>query len=432
MKYLVYIVSLLCFTANAAGQNMEIYVSDAGNFSNPPWQILKFDENGENPQVFIKDNLSWPQDIVFLDESNTVLVSNFSSNRITRHNAVTGAYISDFAQSISEPTRMKIGKDNLLYVLQWSGTGKVRRYELDGTFVGDFTSLGVSQSIGLDWDKDGNLYVSSYNGDLVRKFDPQGKDAGVFINSNLVGPTNIWFDENGDLLVSDYDSTSVKRFDPDGNYLGPFLTGLGNSEGVAIFANGNILIGNGRTNSVKMFAKDGTYIEDFVESGSGGLITPNAVVIRNDSSHETFKINAGLNDAWYNPLTDGQGFFITVYPGFNVVSLAWFTYDTELPPEDAQANLGDAGHRWITALGPIVDNQVIMEIEITSGGLFDTPGDVQRTDPPGSDGTITLTFDSCNSGKIEYDITSINQQGEIPIRRVADDNIVLCEVLNAD
>ncbi len=69
---------------------------------------------------------------------------------------------------------MKIGADSLLYVLQWSGNGKVRRYELDGTFVDDFTSVGVTQSIGIDWDNDGNLYVSSYGGDNVRKFDTNG------------------------------------------------------------------------------------------------------------------------------------------------------------------------------------------------------------------------------------------------------------------
>ena len=145
-----------------------------------------------------------------------------------------------------------------------------------------------------------------------------------------------------------------------------------------------------------------------------------------------FALNAGLNDAWYDPVTSGQGFFITVFPDLNAVSLAWFTYDTELPVEDATANLGDPGHRWLTAVGAIEGNQVNMEIEMTSGGLFDTATVIERTDPPGSDGTITLTFDSCNSGTIDYDITSINRQGTVPIRRVADDNIAICEALNAD
>jgi len=147
---------------------------------------------------------------------------------------------------------------------------------------------------------------------------------------------------------------------------------------------------------------------------------------------ETININAGMNDAWYNPITNGQGFFITVFPDLNVVSLAWFTYDTELPPVDAEANLGDPGHRWLTALGPIEGNQVLMNIDIASGGIFDTATDIQHTDPPGSDGTIILTFDSCNSGTVEYDITSIDRQGIVPIRRVVDDNIVICEALNAD
>jgi hypothetical protein len=150
------------------------------------------------------------------------------------------------------------------------------------------------------------------------------------------------------------------------------------------------------------------------------------------SMFNIFKINPGLNDAWYYPATDGQGFFITVFPDLEIITLAWFTYDTELPPEDAQANLGDAGHRWLTASGPINGDHVLMNIEMTSGGIFDTPTDIKRTEPPGSDGTILLTFHSCNSGVVEYDIPSINQKGTVPIQRVAGDNIVLCEALGTD
>jgi len=145
-----------------------------------------------------------------------------------------------------------------------------------------------------------------------------------------------------------------------------------------------------------------------------------------------FQINAGLNDAWYNPTTDGQGFFITVFPDRGTVSLAWFTYDTALPAEGAQANLGDPGHRWITAIGPITGNQAVMSIDITSAGLFDTASAVEHTDPEGADGTITLTFENCNSAIVEYDITSIARQGSVPIQRVANDNILLCETLNAE
>ena len=81
-----------------------------------------------------------------------------------------------------------------------------------------------------------------------------------------------------------------------------------------------------------------------VANGSGTIAAANVTNIAvtcADSPPPGFQINAGLNDAWYNPLTDGQGFFVTVYPDRQLVFLSWFTYDTTLPPEDATSNLGD-------------------------------------------------------------------------------------------
>jgi hypothetical protein len=148
------------------------------------------------------------------------------------------------------------------------------------------------------------------------------------------------------------------------------------------------------------------------------------------ASAPLLQMNSGLNDAWYNPMTDGQGLFITVFPDLAKVSLAWFTYDTELPPMDATANLGDPGHRWLTALGPISGNQSVMVIDIASGGIFDTATEIEHTEPIGSDGTITLTFKNCSEGSIAYNIPSIGRQGTVPIRRIVDDNILLCERLS--
>jgi hypothetical protein len=80
-------------------------------------------------------------------------------------------------------------------------------------------------------------------------------------------------------------------------------------------------------------------------------------------------------------------------------------------------------------VGAIDGNTAVMDIEFTTGGLFDAASEVQVTDPVGSDGTITLSFTDCASGLVEYDIKSIDQQGSVPIQRVANDNVVLCEVL---
>jgi hypothetical protein len=118
-------------------------------------------------------------------------------------------------------------------------------------------------------------------------------------------------------------------------------------------------------------------------------------------------------------------FHITVFPNLSFVTLAWFTYDTVLLDVSATANLGDPGHRWLTALGSIDGHQSVMDDTVTSGGLFDTATDVERM----SDGTITLRFEDCKSGVIAYDIPSIGRQGSIPIQRIAEDNVSLCEAL---
>jgi len=175
---------------------------------------------------------------------------------------------------------MKIEKDSLLYVLQWGTHGQVLRYELDGTFVGKFTTIGTTRSIGLDWDTECNLYVSSYSENIVRKYDQNGVEMGNFISNSLQGPTNIWFDDNGDLLVLNWDRSSVMRFDSTGMFIEHFIEGLSYPEGVLVLPNGNILIGNTGTNSVKLFDADGVFIEDIVESGVGDLFQITAVVAR--------------------------------------------------------------------------------------------------------------------------------------------------------
>lgn len=273
----------LGFTTFLLSQQPGLYVCDAGNFSNPPWQILKFDTLGMNPVVFTTENLAWPQDVLFIPQSNKVLISNFNSGLINIHNAITGDYEGVFTNGLGAPTRMKIGADGYLYVLQWAGNQKVKRFDLNGNFIDDFTSIGVSKSIGLDWDSNGNLYVSSYDGNFVRKFSSSGADLGSFISGNLQGPTNIHFNDLGELIVLDYNGGSAKKFDANGNYQGIFISGLNNPEGIMKTNLNHYLIGNGGTGSVKEYDIDGNFIQDIVPANSGNLIRPNAVLLIDQS-----------------------------------------------------------------------------------------------------------------------------------------------------
>jgi len=427
MRNLIAFACALLWATTALCQPYEVYVSDTPNFGQPPWQILKYDENGENPVVFITENLAWPHDIVFLEESNRVLVSNYNSGTIDRYNATTGQYVDTLTSNVIAPTRMQIGPDGLLYVAQDGGNSRVRRFRLDGTFVDDFTNPGISRPLGMAWDRFGNLYVSSYDGQLVRRFGPDGLDQGNFINTNLTGPTNIWFRDNGELLVADYDDGAVRGFDAQGAYLGDFVQGLSQTEGVDLLPDGDFLLGNGGTDSVKRFSTIGLPKGDFIASQSGGLMQPNAVVVRELESD--FVLNAGINDAWYNPATVGQGFLITVFPDIKQVFLAWFTFDVERPPADVTAMLGDPGHRWLTAQGPYEGNTADLTVYVTRGGVFDSSEPKPVVDPAEGDGTIKLQFFGCEAGLIDYNITSVNLQGRIPIERIALDNIPLCEAL---
>lgn len=284
IKLQILVITLMA-TAGLQAQNLAVYVSDAANFNSGPFQIAKFDQNGnyEGALIDVSNGIVWPQDIVFVDGEEAVLISNLSaSGIISKHQWNTGNLIENFAEGIAGPTRMKIGPDGLLYVLQWSNTNnKVLRYELDGTFVDEFSEVGVVQSIGIDWDSNGDFYVSSYNQSTIRKFDgTTGADMGLFIDSGLQGPTNIFFEPGGDLIVFNYNSGIVKRFDSGGNFVEDLITGVNGCEGFDFFPNGDILIGVGSDGSVRRYDSNYNFIENFVDPGV--LITPNAINIRED------------------------------------------------------------------------------------------------------------------------------------------------------
>jgi hypothetical protein len=164
-------------------------------------------------------------------------------------------------------------------------------------------------------------------------------------------------------------------------------------------------------------------------------LTPEAFLVLAEEQYSQFyeavlgfQINAGLNDAWYNRATNGQGLLITVFPARKEMFLAWFTYDTERPPEDVTAILGEPGHRWLTAQGSYDGASADLTLYLTQGGVFDAVQPPAETDLAGY-GTMKIEFADCTQGLVTYEIPSLSLSGQFPIERIVPDNVPLCESL---
>jgi DNA-binding beta-propeller fold protein YncE len=310
---------------------------------------------------------------------------------------------------MDSPSDVAVDANNLMYISD-TNNNRIQVFNTDMNFEDIFGRLGnapgeFNSPKGISIDPQGRIVIADAGNHRVQICDVEGECETFGSMGSAAGqfnsPAGLDVDGLGRIWVADTGNHRIQVCDDQGTcqVFGEFGTGSGQFDGpsdIEVHHSGLAAVADTNNHRIQLFRTE-----------------------------TAFRLNAGLNDAWYNPVTDGQGFFITVFPELGLVLLAWFTYDTELPPADAQAHLGDAGHRWLIAVGNINGNQSEMEIEIASGGVFDTATDIQRE----MGGTIKLSFDGCKSGKVEYDITSINQQGVVPIQRVANDNTALCEAL---
>jgi hypothetical protein len=131
-----------------------------------------------------------------------------------------------------------------------------------------------------------------------------------------------------------------------------------------------------------------------------------------------------MSGSWFDPQTPGQGFFMDVFDSSNQLFLAWFTYDLERPDPGVMAMIGEPGHRWMTALGTFEDTTADLKIFWNSGMIFDsdTPPSQQT-----QDGEMTVQFSSCTQGNIAYDLGTASVTGNVPVQRLANDIVTLCE-----
>jgi len=150
------------------------------------------------------------------------------------------------------------------------------------------------------------------------------------------------------------------------------------------------------------------------DAGSG---SPNRLLyVPNPPPPVDLPLRAGFSGAWYEPATSGQGFFVEVDPTHSLIFSGWYTFDV-----NGQAGGGAQQQRWYTAQGGYSpgDTSKTVNVYRNNGGNFDdTP--VTQGVPIG---TATISFQSCSTGRYDYQVTVDGQSrtGSIPLSRLGSD-----------
>lgn len=102
-------------------------------------------------------------------------------------------------------------------------------------------------------------------------------------------------------------------------------------------------------------------------------------------------IQSGISGSWYDPLRNLEGFLVEVLEP-DVLVAYWYTYD------------GEGNQMWLAGAGPIEGETATVPVDVFEGGVFGPdydPATVNRT----AWGTLVFTFDSCDTGTVQYDST---------------------------
>lgn len=226
--------------------------------------------------------LSLTQDITTVPDGN-ILVSGRGNTNVLMYDRVTGAFIQSFTNGyvLDNPTKITFGPDGNLYVSQWGTShNKVVRFNGNtGDFIDEFTP-SLNLALGHTWDAAGNLYVACYGSKDVRKFDVNGNFLGIFTEAgHLQGPTNLWFGGNSSLFVVDWTLGSVLEFNASsGNFIQTFVSGLQNAEGYAFGPDSNLYICDWSQNQIKKYSSQGIFIGVFTSQGN--MQAPNSILFR--------------------------------------------------------------------------------------------------------------------------------------------------------
>ncbi|ACB54151.1 hypothetical protein cce_4803 [Crocosphaera subtropica ATCC 51142] len=226
-------------------------------------------------------------------DASSLFISSLNNGEILEYND-DGTLLGVFGEAnrtdsdLDGPNSLIIGPNGNLFVTSGGDSNILEFDGENGTFLGVFVDADQAGSgpgpfpfvpTGLDFDSNGNLFVSDGLRDQILEYDSNGNLLGVFattggdINNSLDGPEDLSFGPNGNLFTVTFEG--ILEYDPDGNFLGIF--GQANPSDSSLFldpsdfsfdSNGNLFVAS-RSRNILKYDSSGNFLGTV--SGASGF-----------------------------------------------------------------------------------------------------------------------------------------------------------------
>ena len=355
----------LLLVSSWSRDNVKIYDGCDGSY------IRDLADSGvlDGPQAIFQDAQG---DVVVVSESNHKLIK-FDQATLTTATVVIDSGV------IENPITAVKTNHNSIYLGSYSNNNIIEvsteSWQVIRTILPANTGRIHGIDIGMALGPDGRLYVPGYDSDNIIRVDPANGNTASFVNSGAQGldrPRTVLFDSNR-VLVTAYGNQAILSYDLNGNLQGEVVSGFGGVAGMIQDGPDHVLVTSDSISTVRRYNTQDFSFETIVPSRSGGL--------------------AG----------------------------ATFVYRLTKVVEDVDVSA--VQQAWVTGVGTIDGNQLIINEFTTTGGAF---GDAFDADDIAFIpwGEILLEFTGCHTANMSYVANvSVNGQafgaGSYPLERLA-------------